>query len=147
LGTAAVTRGCNPPDNNHYCPDAQVTRAEMASFLTRAMGLSALDPPAPDRVQVLSITDGDTVRVDYQGSSTPLRFIGIDTPERGELCFDESTEAMERLVAGRTVRIDVDVSDRDQFDRLLRYVFLTDGTFINEEMVRLGWAAATDFPP
>jgi micrococcal nuclease len=45
------------------------------------------------------------------------------------------------------VRIDVDVSDRDSFGRILRYVFLTDGTFFNAVMVREGWAQATDFPP
>jgi micrococcal nuclease len=40
-----------------------------------------------------------------------------------------------------------DVSDRDSFDRLLRYVFLSDGTFVNEELVRTGFARAVDYPP
>ncbi|MEA2022749.1 MAG: Ig-like domain-containing protein [Actinomycetota bacterium] len=38
LGTAGVTKGCNPPTNTHYCPDAHVTRAQMAAFLHRALG-------------------------------------------------------------------------------------------------------------
>jgi hypothetical protein len=44
LGTAGVTKGCNPPTNNRYCPSAPVRRDQMASFLTRSLGLSA---PAP----------------------------------------------------------------------------------------------------
>ena len=38
LGTAAVTRGCNPPVNDMYCPDRYVTRGQMAAFLHRALG-------------------------------------------------------------------------------------------------------------
>ncbi|MEA2022750.1 MAG: Ig-like domain-containing protein [Actinomycetota bacterium] len=38
LGTAGVTKGCNPPANTHYCPDANVTRGQMAAFLVRALG-------------------------------------------------------------------------------------------------------------
>ncbi|MEA3509891.1 MAG: S-layer homology domain-containing protein [Actinomycetota bacterium] len=38
LGTAGVTKGCNPPTNDQYCPDANVTRAQMAAFLHRALG-------------------------------------------------------------------------------------------------------------
>ena len=78
----------------------------------------------------------------------PLRLIGIDTPEVGEICATEATEAMKALVEDRNVRIDVDVSDVDRYDRLLRYVFSTeDGTFINEEMVRMGWAERSSTRP
>ena len=38
LGTAGVTRGCNPPDNDRFCPDSAVTRGQMAAFLRRALG-------------------------------------------------------------------------------------------------------------
>lgn len=39
LARTGVTRGCNPPANNHFCPDATVTREQMAAFLTRALDL------------------------------------------------------------------------------------------------------------
>lgn len=45
LGTAGVTRGCNPPDNDRFCPDQLVLRDQMASFLGRALGLQARTPP------------------------------------------------------------------------------------------------------
>ena len=48
LATAGVTKGCNPPANNMFCPAAAVTRAQMATFLTRALGLEPIVPPDPD---------------------------------------------------------------------------------------------------
>lgn len=148
MAAAGVTQGCNPPDYDRFCPDDGVTRGQMATFLTRAIDdLSSLKPPDPTRVPVLSITDGDTIRVMLGGVDEPLRLIGIDSPEVGDACFDEATEAMTALVSGKTVRVDIDETDRDTFDRLLRYVFLTDGTFVNAEMVRMGWASAPESPP
>jgi len=41
VGTAGITRGCNPPANDHFCPDDPVTRGQMAAFMTRALGLKA----------------------------------------------------------------------------------------------------------
>jgi hypothetical protein len=46
IAAAGVTLGCNPPDNDRFCPDDPVTRAQMAAFLTRALGLTPLVPPA-----------------------------------------------------------------------------------------------------
>jgi len=37
LATAGVTKGCNPPTNNRFCPGSAVTRAQMAAFLHRAL--------------------------------------------------------------------------------------------------------------
>jgi hypothetical protein len=45
LGTAGVTLGCNPPDNDMYCPGDPVTRGQMAAFLTRALNLTPVVPP------------------------------------------------------------------------------------------------------
>ncbi len=45
LATAGITKGCNPPANDKFCPSKPVSRAEMASFLTRALGLDSVAPP------------------------------------------------------------------------------------------------------
>ena len=45
LADAGITLGCNPPENDEFCPYWRVTRAQMASFLTRAIGLSPIVPP------------------------------------------------------------------------------------------------------
>jgi hypothetical protein len=47
LAAAGITVGCNPPTNDMFCPDKAVTRAQMATFLTRALGLTPIVPPPP----------------------------------------------------------------------------------------------------
>jgi hypothetical protein len=44
LATAGVTKGCNPPLNDQFCPNHYVTREQMAAFLVRALGLTDEDP-------------------------------------------------------------------------------------------------------
>ena len=96
---------------------------------------------------VVDVIDGDTIDVNVNGSIERVRYIGIDTPERGDACGSEATQANAALVAGQTVRMVRDVSERDRFDRLLRYVYLTDGRFVNGELVAGGWAIAREYPP
>lgn len=45
LGAAGITSGCNPPDNDEFCPTRPVTRGQMAVFIARALGLSPITPP------------------------------------------------------------------------------------------------------
>ncbi len=47
LATAEITVGCNPPDNDEFCPGDLVSRGQMATFLTRALGLTPIQPPPP----------------------------------------------------------------------------------------------------
>ncbi len=96
---------------------------------------------------VTQIIDGDTIDVEINGETYRVRYIGMDTPERGEPLFQEASEANARLVAGQTVIMVKDVSETDRYGRLLRYVYLEDGTFVNGELVRLGYAQASTYPP
>lgn len=104
-------------------------------------------PPAGQPAQVTHIIDGDTIDVLLNGQSYRVRYILIDTPERDQPFFAEATEANRRLVAGKTVYLVKDVSETDRYGRLLRYVYLTDGTFVNAELVRQGFAQIATFPP
>jgi micrococcal nuclease len=97
--------------------------------------------------QVVSVTDGDTIRVLMpDGQNEPVRLIGIDAPEDGSILDQEATAYLEDLVLGEEVRMVVDVSDRDRFGRLLRYIYVGD-LFVNEEMVRVGLAIAKRYEP
>lgn len=104
---------------------------------------------------VLSVTDGDTIRVAYQGASEPVRFIGIDTPEtrhpsRPVECFGpEASNFTARLLNGQRVHLvrDGAQGDRDPYDRLLRFVFTADGKNVNVMLVRRGYATYEDRYP
>lgn len=95
---------------------------------------------------VVGVVDGDTLRVSIGGTVEKLRLIGINTPESGECYADEATVRMIGLVDGQTAQLVSDVSNRDQYGRLLRYVYV-DGVFVNEVMVREGFAIARRYEP
>ena len=123
-------------------------------------------PTGPTEVgRVVRITDGDTIRVLIDGEEERVRYIGIDTPERAgpdvlvvEPYAVEATLANTKLVGGKEVVLERDVSETDRFDRLLRYVWLspdldnatTDDDawrLVNLELVRAGLAEAVRYPP
>jgi len=111
--------------------------------------------PTPERVAapVVDVVDGDTIKIELDGKLYTIRYIGIDCPETRhpdrpvEWMGPEATEANRRLVGGQTVYLEKDVSETDRYGRLLRYVFLADGTFVNAELVRLGYAQVSTYPP
>ena len=78
-----------------------------------------------------------------------MRYIGIDTPEihpELEAFGVEAWQANRKLVEGKEVRLERDVSETDKYGRLLRYVYVGD-IFVNAELVRLGLARAKAYPP
>lgn len=103
---------------------------------------------------VLRVVDGDTVVL---STGEKVRYIGIDTPEtvdprRSVGCFGkEASDENKKLVEGKEVILEKDVSETDKFDRLLRLVYLknADGTllFVNDYLVRQGFAKASTYPP
>jgi micrococcal nuclease len=116
---------------------------------------TATPTPAFQRVeaQVVEVVDGDTINVEVDGTVYPVRYIGIDCPETVhpsepiQWMGPEARDCNRRLVEGKTVYLEKDVSETDQYGRLLCYVFLADGTFVNAELVRLGCAQVSTDPP
>jgi micrococcal nuclease len=104
---------------------------------------------------VSRVVDGDTVVVDIGGTSETLRLIGIDTPETVKPnapveCFgpEASAHTKHLLPKGTLVRLERDVEARDDYGRLLVYVYLaSDGTFVNLQLVQQGFATLLTFPP
>jgi micrococcal nuclease len=96
--------------------------------------------------RVVDVVDGDTIRVEIDGETYKVRYIGMDTPERDRPFYQEATARNAEMVDGQAVLLVKDVSETDKYDRLLRYVFAGD-TFVNFELVNQGYAAAATFPP
>ncbi len=76
----------------------------------------------------------------------PVRYIGIDAPEGADYFAYQSTQMNSNLVYGMTVTLIKDVSETDQYDRLLRYVIVGEA-FVNRELVYEGVARSTNYPP
>ena len=100
-----------------------------------------------DTAQVTRIIDGDTIDVKMpDGTTERVRYVGMNTPERDEVCYNEATQANAIFVQGKSVRLVKDISDRDQYGRLLRYVYVGD-LFVNRAMVEQGYAEAVVYDP
>jgi len=145
----------------------QITRAIAALMLVLALvvplAAQARDIPAPtppaggEFAVVLDVTDGDTIRVDRgDRGNERVRYIGIDTPETVkpdspvEPWGPEASAANKELVADQVVLLERDVSDTDQYDRLLRYVWVegSDGwLLVNAELVAQGLAEVRSYEP
>jgi micrococcal nuclease len=106
-----------------------------------SLSLTCREPS--DTATVTRVIDGDTIIIE---GGYHVRYIGIDAPESDEFYYLEAKQINEELVAGKNVRLEKDISDKDSYGRLLRYVYVGDD-FVNAEMVRQGCAWAIAYPP
>jgi len=101
---------------------------------------------------VVRVIDGDTIVVVIDGLEYRVRYIGINTPETVdprkpvEYYGREASQRNRELVEGQTVELEKDVSETDQYGRLLRYVWV-DGDMVNAILVREGYARVSTYPP
>jgi micrococcal nuclease len=118
-------------------------------------------------VQVVHITDGDTIVVRLQGQKEKVRLSGIDVPECRpnpkaqkdafrtgndlKTIFEmgqRATRYVKGIISpGDQVEIELDIQQRDKYRRLLAYVWLQDGRMLNGEIVRAGYASLMTEPP
>lgn len=118
-----------------------------------------------ETAKVISITDGDTIVVDLNGKTEKLRFIGIDTPETYhpskpvQYFGKEASDYTTKQLTNKTIYLQKDVSERDKYGRLLRYIWLVKpsknepskeeviANCFNAELVKNGYAHAYTYPP
>lgn len=102
-----------------------------------------------DFVKVVRVVDGDTIEIE---GGEKVRYIGIDTPEivdprKPAQCFGvEASKKNKEIVEGKMVRLEKDVTNKDKYNRLLRYVWLDD-VLVNLELVKQGFAYSYSYPP
>jgi micrococcal nuclease len=113
------------------------------------------DARAGEYRKVLRVVDGDTIVV---SPNEKVRLIGVDTPEtvhpkKSAACFGKEAKQFTRdAVEGKTIRLVLDKVNtkrrhRDRYGRTLAYAYLADGTMLNAELIRQGYAHAyTRFP-
>lgn len=128
--------------------------AVIAESTVKAQAIPAT-PVGQDKqtVKVSRVIDGDTVEI---AGGQKIRYIGIDTPETVDprttpQCFGrEASEKNREMVEGKALRVEKDISETDKYGRLLRYVYLpvdNGEIFINDYLVRNGYAHASSYPP
>jgi endonuclease YncB( thermonuclease family) len=165
LGVSAISRAMTSSPGSTPRPTVAVGTPLIVASPSPSTAPGASFTPGPSfgptgqtqLAVVTRIVDGDTIRVTIDGTEFPVRYIGIDAPEPDttdpavKQLADAATATNAALVEGQNVVLERDVSERDEFDRLLRNVWLVDSggsqVLVNLELVRLGFAAVTTFPP
>lgn len=102
--------------------------------------------------QVMKVVDGDTIRVLIDNKEDTVRLIGIDSPEvlddqKPVQCFGkEASDRAKKVLTGKKISLEFDPTqgDRDEYQRLLRYVFVDDLSF-NKLMISEGYAREYTF--
>lgn len=101
-------------------------------------------------VRVTAVHDGDTVSVIINNREERVRLIGIDAPELGQEPWGRKAKRKLQDImrkTEKTVRIELDVEERDKYGRLLAYLWTKDGRLINEEMIKSGYALLYTISP
>ena len=135
---------------NHLLP-----RVVFPVILLLLFSLSCVQAAKDEKeYKCLRVVDGDTIIIRYENNQrVRVRLIGVDTPEsvRPETPVEyfgrEASAFTKKRAEGKRVRLEFDQERYDKYDRLLAYVFLPDGTMLNEEIIRQGYGHAfTKFP-
>lgn len=133
------------PDSPKIEPTSTIIKISATPISSKVQG---------EEFKVSKVVDGDTIEIE---GGQKVRYIGIDTPEtvdprRPVGCFGkESSDENKKIVEGKSVILEKDISETDKFGRLLRYVYLKEDNgnllFINDYLVRQGFAKASTYPP
>lgn len=139
--------GLNPKAESSPLPTPQIVESTPVATTSAVVGIDG------ERAYVTKVIDGDTFEIE----GATVRFIGIDTPEtvdprRPVDCFGkEASNETKSLLNGKLVILQKDISEKDKYGRLLRYVFLplNDGRtlFVDDYLVREGFAKVYTYPP
>lgn len=139
-------------------------RVIQAIVLLIASLLCSKSVSADDKLYYVErVVDGDTLKL---SNGERVRLIGLDTPEvhySDKLLSDSKRDGRDiqaiqelgreaagftkSLVKGKKVRLEFDVEKRDKYNRLLAYIYLQDGTFVNAEIIKAGYGKTMTIPP
>ncbi len=138
--------------NNDGVPCASLCRGtDVLAIATSFAGImptaAPTSPPGADEMGLVTrVIDGDTIDVMLNGVNTRIRYLQMNTPERDEPCYRESTQANADLVLGKTARLVADQEKVDRYDRLLRFIYVDDVN-VNRALVEGGFAEVVLYPP
>jgi micrococcal nuclease len=151
--------GSTAPAPSSSATHTPSTVSAASAATASAAPLETTLPAGLTEANVTRVVDGDTIHVDIASQDFTVRYIGMNTPETVDPnkpveCFGpEASTRNKQLVTGQTVELEKDVSETDQYGRLLRFVWLPDsshpgqGAMVDALLVQEGYARLDTFPP
>lgn len=126
-------------------------------FLNKTEDTAAASTKKYGPYKVKRVVDGDTLLIDYKGTDTRLRLIGVDTPEsvhsdssRNTVYGKRASDYTKKKLTGKKVYLEFDTEDTDRYGRLLAYVYTKKGkryAMYNKTLVKQGLARAACYEP
>ncbi len=132
-------------------------------FKALSQNESKVSPKTSNYVYIEKVIDGDTLKLT---NGRKIRLIGVDTPEvhysqkltRDSKQSGKDIKAIQKLgeraaaftrelCLGKKVRLELDVLKKDKYKRILAYVYLEDGTFVNAKIIEEGYGQVMTIPP
>lgn len=135
----AVVYFWNPRAPRPEQPEPAVVRQMTLDQTSDALRFAR--PETLPQAPVLRVVDGDTAEILWKNKPVFLRYYGVNTTERGTACYEEAT-ARNRALSGGSVRLAFDERQKDNYNRVLAYVFSEDGVSIDAQLVREGFGKA-----
>jgi len=134
--------------NNNQGGPQQEPQQEIGNQSNQEVVSKKVESSVSDLYSVTQVVDGDTIKINLNGTVVTLRLIGMDTPETVDprkpvQCFGkEASNKAKELLSGKKVRIEKDSTqgDLDKYGRMLAYVYREDGLFYNKYMIEQGYA-------
>jgi micrococcal nuclease len=152
-GTNSVVAGKDGPAEVQSAPvEASPPKKEVASVSQSEPQQPAVETPAKEEYgRCVDVYDGDTITIRLYSSPqelTKVRLIGVDAPELEKGEFGETAGYYTRsMLDGQKVKLVFDKERYDKYGRLLAYVYLEDGMFVNARLVKEGYARVMTIPP
>lgn len=146
--TGKIVNALPTPPTTHK-PEVKSENTEVSPQPTLEPTITPSPNPNITYAKVTNVVDGDTFKIE---SGETVRMIGIDTPEtvhpsKPIQCYGkEASLKTEELIEGKEIRLEKDISEKDKYGRLLRYVYVGD-IFVNEYLVKEGYAISSSYPP
>jgi micrococcal nuclease len=136
-------------------PEAVGEHSILKDNTTPVVFFTGTHPGATKEYSVSKVVDGDTFWInDGSTKGKKIRLIGVDAPEtrntgkkKAGYFGPESKKYLGTMLAGKKVRLEFDVDPIDRYGRTLAYVYLKDGTFVNAELIRRGFAMVLTVAP
>ena len=141
VAVSGCTQDDSPPLN--YSSPASNT-ANSSTNAGPSTTSSSTNPQAEVSGNCYKVVDGDTIDVEGVGR---VRFVGVNTPERGESGYQEAKDYVKTMCLGKTVGLDIDnAKNKDKYSRTLAVVYV-DGVNLNQELLKKGYAEVMYIPP
>ena len=142
--------GCTHDDLDplNYTPSSSNNSSSSSTAVpitnTTTSSFNSNSPHAEVNGKCYKVVDGDTIDVEGVGR---VRFVGVNTPERGDSGYNEAKDYVKNMCLGKTVGLDIDdAKNKDKYDRTLAVVYV-DSVNLNQELLKKGYAKVMYIPP